>query len=356
MSGSQVALVRVVDSLGWAFLDAWAPVHGLKWSWNYSGGPTACSFSLDADAKATIPHLTQGATTAVYRGTSQVWAGKVATIDRSSWGVQCDGLGGLVAQETVKSVGTLDAIVDAAIADGLPLKRPASLSTVTWGSGSAAPTDGTTLDTVLSQVLAAQGKAWKVGIDGTISGETLPTVPALIVEADAALPLTLNAYATRVTVLYDSTGAGSANAQVTVVNAAAEAKFSRVSRTINLVRVAPGTSSTTATAYANAYLSRLSPRMTVSGDITVVDGQVTTATGGAVDLPSLRPGQVARLQLVSYSRDTLAVPTSSVDLLIGATEYDADAGTLTLSPMQSAPDPLAVMFGGRATDLDPATA
>lgn len=356
MSASQVALVRVVDPNGWAYLDSYAPVHGLKWSWNYSGGPTACSFSLGADARASIPHLTQGASAEVLRGASTVWAGRVASVDRSGWAVQCDGLGGLVVQETVKSVGTLDAIVDAAIADGLPLSRPASLSTTPWGKAGTLPTDGTTLDQVLSQVLGSAGKAWQVGIDGKITAAALPTTPTLIVEADTAPPLTLNAYATRVTVIYDAVGNLTPNAQVTVVNAAAEAKFGRVSRTVNLVYVNPGWTSSQATGAANALLNRLSPRMTLSGDYTVTDGQVLTASGGPVDLPSLRPGQVARMQLVSFARDTLAGQQSSVDMLIGATEYDADAGTLTLSPMQSTPDPLAVMFGGRAFDVSPSTA
>ncbi|HET7303983.1 MAG TPA: hypothetical protein VFJ12_05460 [Segeticoccus sp.] len=350
---SALVLCRVVDPHGWAYLDAQAPVHGLTWQWDYPGGPTSAELSLDAPADAHIRHLSVGATLTIHRG-GILWQGRVAEIDRDGWRVKVDGLAGLVAQEPVATTGSLDAIVDAAIADGLPLTRPASLSSTVWGQDSGGSTDlsTTTLDQPLGEVLTAEGKYWRVDLAGRITAETAPTKPALIVSAHTAPPLTLNTYATRITATYGTyDSGGQTRATVTVVDAKAEAKFGRVSRSIDLTRFG-GISATSAQGKAQAYLNRVSPHMVVSGEFAVTPGQVTTASGGPVDLPQLRPGVVARIQLVTLVRDRLVVPTSAVDMLIGRVRYDADAGTAALSPTESAPDPLAVMFGGRATRTD----
>lgn len=345
---SESVLTRVVDPTGWNYLDNSAPVKSLTWEWTYPGGPTSASFNLDADPAAQPRHLTQGATLTTHRG-GVTWKGRVASIDRDGWKVAADGLAALVAQEPVGVVGTLDAIVDAAIANGLPLTRPASLSTTTWtnnSSGSSTDLTGVTLDQPLTDVLTAEGKFWRVTLDGQIIAETAPTTPALIVATDMVLPLTLNAYATRVNAIYVNTSGTTLAIQL--VNAAAEARFGRKPVAIDLTRLG-NLSAAAATAKAQAYLDLASPRMMVSGDLTVQPGQVTTASGGAVDLALLRPGVVARVQLVTLYRDALAIPSSAVDMLLGHVSYDADAGTATLSPVASALDPVAVLFGGRAT-------
>lgn len=348
---SETVLTRVVDPHGWAYLDAQAPVHGLSWTWNYPGGPTSAELTLDATAGAHIRNLTQGATLTSHRG-GLLWQGRVSGIDRDGWRIQADGLAGLVAQEPVGTTGTLNAIVDAAIADGLPLTRPASLSATVWGQdGGSTPTDLTTmtLDQPLAEVLTGEGKFWTVNLAGEIRAEVAPTRPALIVSADTAPPLTLNKYATRITARYGTyDSGGQSRATVTVVDGKAEARFGRVSRSIDLTRLG-GITATSAQGKAQAYLDRVSPRMVVSGEFTVQPGQVTTASGAPVDLPWLRPGVVARIQLVTLVRDALVVPTTAVDMLIGQVTYDADAGTASLAPVESAPDPLTLMFGGRAS-------
>lgn len=356
---SENVLSRVVDPNGWAYLDAQAPVKSLSWQWDYPGGPTSATLSLDAAAGAQIRNLTQGATLTCHRG-GVVWAGRVSSIDRAGWQVQAAGLAGLVTQEPVRITGTLNAIVDDCIANGLPLTRPASLSSTVWGqaSGSGGATDlsNVTLDQVLSEVLVGEGKFWRVTLDKRLLAEVAPTTPTLVIATDTVPPLTLNAYATRITAVYGTEASGGGTlAQVTVVNAAAEARFGRVPKTIDLTRL-NGISLTRATTAAQAYLDRVSPRMVVSGDVPVAPGQVTTATGGPVDLALLRPGVVARVQLVTLHRDALVIPTSSVDMLLGKVTYDADTGTATVAPVGSVPDPVTLMFGGRAKVVTPVAA
>lgn len=356
---SESVLTRVVDPYGWNYLDSVAAVRSLSWSWDYPGGPTDASLSLDAAADAQVRNLSQGATLTTHRG-GITWKGRVASIDRDGWQVSGHGLGGLVALEPVRITGTLDAIVDDCIANGLPLTRPVSLSTQQWGqaSGTDGPTDlsSVTLDQVLTEVLNAAGKFWRVTLAGQILAEAAPTAPTLMVQVSTDPPMTLNTYATRITALYGTfDSGGGTTAQVTVVNTAAEARFGRVPRTIDITHLG-GIAATAATASAQAYLDRLSPRMIVSGDVPLQPGQVLTGTGAPVDLALLRPGVVARIHLLTIQRDALVVPTSAVDMLIGRVSYDADSGVATIAPVGAAPDPVTTMFGGRGVLVNAAAA
>src|SRR5689334_6399332 len=124
-------LSLLTDQYGWSYLDSSSPVHGLTFEWTYPGGPSSAQCTLDAAPGAYIPRLGVGSSVALRRGTSVLWPGRVSSVDRDGWQVQYDGLAGLAAREPVTTTGTLDAILDAAIANGLPWTRPASLSTTT---------------------------------------------------------------------------------------------------------------------------------------------------------------------------------------------------------------------------------
>lgn len=354
MSG---VLTCVQNAVGWTYLDTIARVQGLTYEWDYPGGPTSAELSLDAPAGLAIPALSIGSTMLLRRGTGIVWQGKVSSVDRDGWRIQADGLAGLATREPAPITGTLDAIVDAAITGGLPWTRPATLGAYSWDGGEGASELGQTmLDEVLASTLLANGKVWRLDVNGALSAEPQPSTPAYIVRADTAPPLALNDYATHVTARYRTSstyGSGTRFATVTVSNATAATKFGRVNRSIDLSKMGVITA-TTAQTYAQNYLNTVSPRMTTTGDLTVQPGHLTTAAGAPVDLAGMRPGVVARIQLVSLVRDALVAPTTSVDVLIGATKYDADADQLTLSPAERAADPLQIMFGGRAVRSDAA--
>ena len=83
---SETVLTRVVDPNGWNYLDATAPVKQLTWEWNYPGGPTSASFSLDAEPTDQPRNLTQGATLTCHRG-GITWKGRVSSINRDGWQV-----------------------------------------------------------------------------------------------------------------------------------------------------------------------------------------------------------------------------------------------------------------------------
>lgn len=344
---------RAVTAAGdWAYLDTLGRVGGLSFDWDYPGGPTSAEFDLDVPPDAHIPALSIGATITLHRGAGIVWQGKAASVDRGTpWKVQVDGLAGLATREPVAATGTLDTIVDSAITAGLPWTRPATLGGASWGGGEGGTEVGQTkLDEVLSTALLTAGKVWAVNVNGAVRTETQPSTPTMIVRAQSVPPLTLNEYATHVTARYrtsDSYGANLRYATVTVKNQAAADKFGRVNRSIDLSGMGVITS-TTATSYATNYLNAVSPRMTVAGDFQITPGQATTEAGAPLDLAYIRPGAVARIQLVALIRDALIVPTTSVDMLIGRTSFDVDSDVLTLSPAGRAADPLQIMFGGRA--------
>lgn len=330
----------------WCYLDMVGRVSGLSISWTYPGGPSAASLSLDAPAGAQIPALRQGSWLQVYRGTTLVWAGRVATADRGTpWRVTADGVGSLAVHEPVPVTGTLDTIVSQAITNGLPWTRPASLSTKAW-SGDNGGTDLATthLDQVLTDVLLQDGKRWAVTAKGVVAAVTDPTAVSLLVRADQMPATTLAEYATEVTVRYQSSSGTYLTVRVT--NAAAAAKFGRVAATLDM-GYSVLTSSQATTAGQN-YLNRRAPAMTLAGDLTITREQAATATGAAVDLPLVRPGQVMRVAVLPLWRDALLVPTTSIDVLIGGTTYNADDGTLALSPVNRAPSPGEVILGAAA--------
>ena len=337
-------LVRVTAPTGqWVYLDQVGRVSGLSYSWSYPGGPMAADWTLDAPAGAQIPALRQGSTVAVYRGTSLAWAGRVATIDRGTpWRIQADGVGSLAVHEPVPVTGNLNAIVDAAIANGLPWTRPASLSTTAWsGDNGGQDLATTTLDKVLTDVLTQDGKRWTVTAGGAVTAVTDPTTPTLLVRADTMPPLTLAQYATEVTVKYQSSSGLYSTARVN--NASAATRFGRVAASLDMGYTV--LTSSQATAAGQAWLDRHAPAMTLAGDLTITRGQAVTVSGGAVDLPSVRPGIMVRLAVLPLWRDALLVQSTSIDVLVGQTTYRADDGTLALSPINRAPSPGEVILG-----------
>lgn len=355
---SPAVLTRAVapDNIAWGYLDAAGYVSGLTYEWDYPGGPTSAQCDLHVPPAEHVPALRNGSTVTLHRGTQKAFAGRVAKVDRGApWQVQIDGLAGLATRETASTTGTLDAIVDAAITAGLPWTRPATLGGASWDGGEGGAGVGqTTLDEVLTSTLTAVGKQWKVDAAGVVSSESQPTTPTVTIRADTTPPTDLNGYATVVTARYRTSNTYGANvrfATVTVTNTTAKARFGRVTKSIDLSGLGVLTSSQ-ATTYAQAYLDRVSPRMTVVGDFDVAAGQILTGSGAPLDLPLIRPGIVARIHLVSLVRETMAVPTTTIDVLVGRTRYDADSGVLTLSPAERTADPLAIMFGGRAKAMD----
>lgn len=343
-------LTRVVAPNGsWTYLDQRGRVSGLSFGWTYPGGPSSAECNLDVPADAHVPALTAGSRLSIHRGASEVWTGRVATVDRGApWKIQADGLAGIATREPVTITGTVDAILDAAITNGLPWSRPLSVSGAVWSGGtSGAELGKTMLDEVLNTVLLAGGGRWVLSTAGVVSMVNDPGVPTLVIRADTCPPVTLNDYATEVTARYQSSSG--VYLTVRVVNAAAAAKFGRVAQTIDLGYTVM--TSGAATTLAQAYLDRVSPRMTIAGDFTVTPGQVTTGASGPVDLAFVRPGVMARVQLVSLVRDALLVPTTSIDLLVGATKFDVDSDLLTISPVSRALSPAQIMFGGSGGGL-----
>lgn len=346
-SRTPTLLVRVTAPSGaWVYLDQVGRVSGLSYSWTYPGGPSSADWSLDVTPGAHIAALTQGSLVAIYRGTSLVWSGRVSGIDRGSpWRITADGKGSLAVHEPVSVTGSLDAIVDQAITNGLAWTRPASLATTTWSGGAGGQDLATTmLDQVLTDVLVQSGKRWTVTPAGVVSAVSDPTAVALLLRADTVPPLVLGQYASEVTVTYQtSTGTYST---VRVTNSAAAARFGRVAATLNMGYSV--LTSSQATAAGQAYLDRRAPAMTLAGDLTLTRGQAVTTSGGPVDLPLVRPGVIGRISVLPLLRDALLVPTANVDVLIGATTYNADQGTLAVSPVNRAPSPGEVILGAAA--------
>lgn len=337
-----ILLVQVTAPSGaWAYADNAGRVSGLTYTWTYPGGPSSAEFKLDTPTSARIPALTQGSLMTIHHGAGIVWSGTVRTIARGApWTVQADGIGGMATREPMpwSTGGSLDACIDTCIAAGLPWTRPSSISTSTLGSTLPLATTG--LDVAMARVLAGVSKRWMLSVDGVLSAQADPTVPALIIRADNAPTLTLNDFATEVLGHYNS----GIDYTVRVVNATTEARFGRVPKGVDLT--AAGTMTLTqATVAAQAILDTLSPTMTIMGDFTVSPGQVVTAAGAPVSLALVTPGVMVRVQLGSWLRDALTSPLTSVDVVIGATKYDADTQLLTLSPVGRIPDPIKVMLG-----------
>lgn len=330
-----------------AYLNSYGIVGGLTYRRTLPGGPAESTLSLGVPITATIPELNVGSKIEITRGASIIWRGRVNTLTKGApWQITCDGIGGIATRETVQTIGYLDAIVDSAIADGLPWIRPTTLGTYSWQQDPAgtAPLT-TTLDQVLSSTLTMNGLRWQVDNAGTLSTVPEPTgLPTLLIRiTDPAIPVGLANYATRVLVHYND---GTTTPKtVSVVNTAAETKFGRV---VVSIYANYSTTSVQATAYGQAFLDRNSPRLTVTGGFTITHRQITTTTGGVIDLPDVGSvvGRVARLQFAVPLYDAKIGATSTIDITIGSATYDDDTATLVLEPIDNTDTPVQKMLAG----------
>lgn len=338
---------RVINQAGqWAYLNNLGKTTGLTFTSGYPGGSQSAEVSVDAPPDQVIPALVEGATFEVIRGASIGWRGRIASIvPGSPRRVQVDGLAGLATREVAITTGTLDAIVDASITDGLPWTRPAML-TSGWSTTDNPIT--TTLDEVLTSGLAVVGKRWTVSNQGVVASVTDPTgTPTLQIRVSDPIPTSLNKYATIVHVHYLSSTTGQ-QATAYVTDPVAKAKYGRV---VAEVTVSPYASYTAAgaTALGNAYLARVTPRLTLTGAFTVTNGQIVTTTGAPVDLADTEAirGRLARLQFATPLRDALLGSVMAFDTVIGEVTYNDDDATLSIAPVDAGLTPAQILFGGR---------
>jgi len=331
-------------------LDALGPISALRISTSINGD-VGLSWQQRLDPKAHHGAFAPGRLVTVPVSLSSIWQGRMGNPQRGTvWSFTAAGRSTEPARwvalaATDNNATHLDEVVDAAIARGWTVTRPASLPTLTDGSQvSGSLKVGEALDQVTSQL----NEWWTINRSGQLTAFTLPTSLSYILCAqDTAGGRTADNFVTDVIVLYTDT-ADFTTKSLTRSNTAARAKYGRIEDIYPLTDLGPITT-TQAQAAGDNFLSVHAPRLKFTGAFQVAAGQLLNPGGTPVDLGIVQAGGLVRVLLTDP--DAAAGETTfggPVQIVIGQTDYDVDADVLTLTPLDTSPTGLANVLKLRA--------
>lgn len=322
-----------------------AVVTGIKWSTQYPGGDISFSAALNAQPNLVHHGLTAGRRVTILGGCAVRWQGVLDEPRRGNpWQLSGTGLAALAKQygsvgnTAVGSAIALNTIVDNAIARGLPWTRPAALP-----SAGASTASGQTVDGAFAEVSKANGQFWSLSVLGAVTMAAPPTTPMYLLATTQALNPTMVGYATQVVVAFNNSSGPNID-QRTVTDATAIAAFGKREALLDLT--GNGTmSATAATAYGTTWLTQNKPQLRYTNPILVQPKQLTVPGGGPVDLMTVRAGCLVTVTDVDPTHEN-QLAAGPLSFLVGQTDYDADAHTLTLTPLGvQGTDFVSVLYG-----------
>lgn len=312
-------------------------VGELKWSTIADGGPEQVSWRMPLPDTFTHPSLRTGKLVKVMFGSAPLWQGILNEPDNSEDGWQFTAIG--LADEATgylcldaggNTTSTPDVAIDQAIARGLPWTRPASLSATPFALSDA--TDNLNyLSDLLDAWATSQGKRWEVDATGAVTAAVDPTTPTwYMTPGSARIGLADDDYASNLYGRYKT--AAASYATVTVADSAAAAKRRR-EYPVDLTSLGV-VSSGTATNVLNGMLANGKARYAWTDAATPSRLQLTTPGGQPACLALVKAGDMVRVHGVINEQGTLA---PYFDFIIGRTEYEDGADTITLAPTELAP-------------------
>lgn len=336
-----------IDGSGRTPLDTIAPVGALAYG-NGSNGDTTCSLSMALPVTANPEALTAGRRLWVTDGPCTVWGGILADPQRGHpWTITGQGYGTLAARFLALSAdGSASATdpnvaVDAAISRGLPWSRPVTLPTP-----NVAPT-GTDIGSLLDAVDSASSVFWQVDQFGHLAMVARPLSPTyILIAGNTPGGRSTDNFATDLWAKYTppmsvlaSPGPGSTIVagppQLTPATNPASTAPRPFGRWEAIYDTTAGiVTATNAAADATAALARVRPDPTYTGQIAVTPGALLTLGGEPVRLSTVRAMTAVRMVGVQPDPGLAQLTfTTSVQIVIGAWDYNAVADTAVMTPL-----------------------
>lgn len=320
------------------YLDQFGQVTSLVLDWNYPGGQDTATWNLAADEHFSHRALAPGRFIAAYSGGLQVWRGRMQEPTRGvPWTCTATGIGQAAADFTAIATASkggglaLNQVVDNAINRGLPWSR---IDTLPFASGLNFTSGQQTVADVLNAAAQALGVYWTLDYFGHVSMNTPPNgVQYTVMSQSDPGGRSTDGYATAVAVQWVSANTKNTVTSITT-NPDAVRAFGTIEAPLDLSSFGSMNDATQAAA-GLAYLNLRSPRTFFSGQLTLTDGQVCNFGGQPVDLASVTPGQRMRIHWTDVDPFGEINPTTPLDIMIGHTSYDSDAGTLTITPLDA---------------------
>lgn len=324
------------------WLDSIGVVQALRFSTD-AHGDLAASWQMILDPRGDHHGIQPGRQVLIPVGT-RLWRGIMNNPRRGDvWEFTADGQAHLAQNYTALAPTTgniynLDEVVDAAIGRGLPWTRAGALPTTGGGQGSGADTVGGVLDTVTED----NNKIWQVNRDSELRAVTRPTnIAYLLLATDTGGGRTVQGFVTDVHVTYRD----SADYAIkTITRSATSRPFGRFEQPLDeTYRGAISTSR--AQTIGDNYLARRGPRLAFTQAFTVTDGQLLTTGGTAVDRAGVQAiDGCVKVLLVDPDTAAGELTYAATVFPLGETEYDEDAGVLTVTPMDLTRTGLAAVF------------
>lgn len=323
-----------------------AEASGLKWSsrWGYEGysGCFQASVTLDVDSNHTPPHLARGSLFEVIEHGGRRWAGRTTesepgrprTIHAFGFGAEAANYPAIVQTGGVWVPSTVpNAVVDAAIALGLPWVREESLGTVAIGDPEG---QIKTVAQLMDAAAKQAGKRWVVDKFGRVSMQSDPTSPTWVfAPGDAYMGTADDDYVSHLYGYYVSAATGTpprptAHATVQVGDTQAAARWGRKARWVDLTNLGLLTEGQ-ARAEINGRFALTGARM---GWTNGVEGDDYTRhiSGAPALLTTMEAGQMARIHGVADIQGDLVVG-SHVDIVGGFVEVDGDGARVRFDPV-----------------------
>lgn len=222
-----------------------------------------------------------------------------------------------------------DVAIDQAIADGFPVTRPTSLSSVAFAE--ADETDFlNNIGDLLDAWAESEGKRWRVNPDATITAAVDPTTPDWhLVPGAARIGLDSEDYASVLGLRFRDSA--STFATVVIEDTSASGKR-RKAVPVDLTGLGVITSGK-ATDIGEGMLAQGKARYAFSNAVSPSRFQLVTPGGTPAFLPSVRGGQLVRMFGVI---DPQNPNNPHFDWVIGRTDYEAGAKAIELSPVELA--------------------
>lgn len=317
------------------WLDGLGIITGLTFSTAYPGGADAASWNFLVPEAFEHRALTPGRRIEILNGASRCWKGRLQEpTPGTPWNCAAVGIGTEAANwrafaPTSNNALALNEVVDQAIARGLQWTRSATLPTE---AGTNQASASMTVADAMSQVADDNNQYWKVDNRGAVTLGSAPASPThLFYAVDTAGARTLNGFVTTLYLHYTDSTSKTVKTVVST-NAAAALKFGPLEDEYDLTGV--GTMAAGhAQQYSDALLAKLTPKTYFSDQYTATYGQVCSLGGQPVDLATIAAGIMIRVHYVTPSDTGELAHADAANVLIGATEYDSDTDTLTLTPV-----------------------
>lgn len=320
--------------VGGYWLNDVGPWGELEYMTRWPGGDFEATWKMDLPAGFQHPALRAGRAVEIMDGPLRIWQGRLSQPDRAEWTFTATGLcreasGFLALDGDGNTTTNVDVAVDAAIARGLPWRRPASLSPVT--ATSDLTTEGVnTLEQLLDQITDNLGQRWMVDPDGTVSMSLDPTEPTWhLTPGSVSLGLADDEYASTVFVRY-SPAAGTFE-----TTSATDPNPQGGYREYPADVTGMGTiSATKAANIALGILAKGKARLGWTGAIEATPYTLTTPGGTPADLSAVRARDVVRVHDVD---DVDLNGVTFIDIVVSEAHYVDGDSTIQLSPQGLVP-------------------